>query len=159
MNTTTALKSTNDPASRIDQLDLPSPKDFPSRHVVIFDGECSFCKSQVNRLHRWDRRNRLCFVSLHDAFVSESYPDLDHEVLMKQMFVVTPSGKRLGGARALRHLTRLIPRLWPIMPMLHIPFTLPIWQWAYSQIAKRRYRISQKMGNGCESESCKIHFD
>ena len=159
MNTSTAPIATNDPTTRIDHPDLPSPKDFPGRHVVIFDGECSFCKIQVSRLHKWDRRNRLCFVSLHDPFVIETYPDLEHEVLMKQMFVVTPVGKRLGGAKALRQLTRLIPRLWPIMPLMHIPFTLPFWQWTYSQIAKRRYRISQKMGNGCESGSCKIHFD
>ena len=139
--------------------DLPSPRDFPSRDTVVYDGQCSFCQSQVQRLHQWDRNSRLCFLSLHDPFISENYPDLSHEELMQQMYVLSVDGKRLGGAKALRHLTRRIPRLWPLMPLLHIPFTLPIWQWSYNQIAKRRYRISKKMGTGCDSDGCKIHFD
>ncbi len=139
--------------------DLPSPLDFPNTDVVIFDGRCRFCLSQVNRVAKWDRGKRLSYVSLHDDFVSENYPDLTHDQMMKQMYVVTQEdGKKFGGARALRFFTRRLPRLWWAAPFLHLPFSLPFWNWAYQQVAKRRYAISERMGKGCDGGTCSLHF-
>lgn len=137
---------------------LPSPYDHPGRDVVIFDGNCRFCFSGVRKLHRWDRRKRLTFVSLHDPFVARHYPDLTHEQMMEQMYVVTRDDHRLGGAAAFRYLTYRIPRLWILAPFMSIPFTLPLWQMAYRQVAKRRYKISQRMGPKCEDGACEVHF-
>jgi predicted DCC family thiol-disulfide oxidoreductase YuxK len=98
---------------------------------------------------------RLSFVSLHDPLVAERYPDLSHEQLMEQMYLVTQSGHRYGGAAAFRYLTRRLPRLWVLAPLLHLPFSLPLWQWAYRQVAKRRYRWNQKSDCG---DTCEVHF-
>lgn len=137
---------------------LPSPYEHPGREVVIFDGDCRFCLSQVRKLERWDGANRLAFVSLHDPFVAKNYPDLTHEQMMEQMYVVGLNDRRYGGAAAFRYLSRKLPRLWPLMPVLHVPFTLPIWQWGYRQVAKRRYKIAGKMGQQCEDGACDVHF-
>ena len=137
-----------------DSVVLPSPHDLPDADVVIYDGNCVFCRGQVTRLARWDGGRRLAFVSLHDALVAERFPDLAHDQLMQQMVVVTRDGRRYGGAAALRYLTRRLPRLWPLAPLLHLPFSLPVWQWAYRQIAKRRYRLNPDAA--CD-EACKIH--
>lgn len=136
---------------------LPTPDDLPDADVVIYDGNCKFCIQQVSRLRKWDGGNRLCFISLHDSFVAENYPDLSFEEMMEQMYVVSRSnGRKYGGARALRYLSRRLPRLWFAMPLLQIPFSLPVWQWIYRQVAKRRYRISAKQDD-CDNDSCQIH--
>lgn len=143
---------------------LPSPRDFPNADVVIYDGNCVFCSKQVKNLMKWDGKNRLAFVSLHDSFISESFPDLTYDQLMEQIYLIPHSGseysqERLGGAAAIRYLTRRLPKLWLAAPLLHIPFTLPIWQWGYKQIAKRRYKIAGKSDDGCdENGTCELHF-
>lgn len=152
------------------KLDLPSPSQFPDREVVIFDGNCRFCRKQVERLRSWDRNKRLAFVSLHDPWVAEHCPDLSHELLMEEMFVIDRHGRRHGGAAAFRYLTRRLPPLYPLAPLLHIPGSLSFWRWAYRQVAKRRYRLAGKLsssnktdgseetGEDCPDGSCHVHF-
>ncbi|HCA49167.1 MAG TPA: DUF393 domain-containing protein [Planctomycetaceae bacterium] len=132
---------------------LPTPHNWPDTDVVIYDGQCSFCTKQVTKLHRWDGKNRLSFISLHDDFVAEHYPDLSHDEMMQAMYIVDQKGRRHRGAAALRVISRRLPRLWPLAILLHIPLTLPLWQWGYRQVARRRYRLS------CDNGSCELHFN
>jgi predicted DCC family thiol-disulfide oxidoreductase YuxK len=134
---------------------LPKPAEHPGKDVVIYDGNCQFCTRQVERLSRWDGGNRLAFVSLHDPEVTRYAPNLTHDQLMEKMFVVDPQGRQFGGAAAFRYLSCRLPRLWSLAPLMHIPFSLPVWQWLYNQVAKRRYRWNKP---ACENGSCKIHF-
>lgn len=113
-----------------------------SADVVIYDGQCGFCRAQVDRLARWDGRGRLCFLSLHDPQVAERFPDLTRSQLMQQMYVVANNGRRYAGASAVRYLVRRLPRLWPLVPLVYFPLSLPIWQWLYRQIARRRDRLN-----------------
>jgi predicted DCC family thiol-disulfide oxidoreductase YuxK len=136
---------------------LPAPSEFPTADVVIYDGDCRICTAQVQRLARWDGRNRLAFLSLHDAEVARRYPDLQHDYLMQNMVVVDRQQHRHAGAAAVRYLTRRLPRLWPLAPILHIPFSMPLWHWCYQQIAKRRYLIGGK-SSGCDNGACSMHF-
>ena len=105
------------------RLNLADPADYPEADVVIFDGDCQFCQKQVLRLSRYDNnQHRLSFISLHDPRVAERYPDLTHQQLMDEMYVVTHSGQRYAGAEAVRYLSRRLPLLWIMAPLLHIPF-------------------------------------
>jgi predicted DCC family thiol-disulfide oxidoreductase YuxK len=96
----------------------------------------------------------LAFVSLHESLVADRFPDLSHDQLMQQMYLITRSGQRYGGAAVLRYLTRRLPRLWLLAPLLHLPFSLPVWQWFYRQVAKRRYRLNP---NAACDGACEIH--
>ena len=136
---------------------LPAPADHPEADVVIYDGQCRFCTGQVQRLARWDGKQRLAFLSLHDSQVAENYPDLTHEMLMDQMYVIDQKEVRRGGADAFRYLTRRLPILWILAPLMHIPGSLPLWRWMYKQVAKRRYRWG-KLENQCDENACATHF-
>ena len=133
---------------------LPSIADRPRADVVIYDGNCPFCRLQVSRLAAWDRAGRLAFLSAHDPIVVQRYPDLPLNKLLAQMYVVDRQGRRHGGAAALRYLSRRLPRLWILAPLLHIPFSLPLWQWMYRQVAERRYRLAG--GPACADGTCGI---
>lgn len=132
---------------------LPDPANRPVSDVVIWDGECNFCRSQVERLHRLDS-GRLTYLSLHDSRVAGLCPDLTQEQLMQQMWVVTSDHRKYGGADAAKYLSGQLPKLWWLWPLLHLPLTMPLWRWIYSKIAARRYRIA---GRNCDSGTCKIH--
>lgn len=154
LNTPTPIE-TAEHHSGLEFSGLPAIDSVPGADVVIFDGKCKFCQKQVRRLH-WYANGRLTFVSLHDPRVSERYPELSFEQMMKQMYVVTVEGRRFGGAAAIRYLSRSVPRLWFAAPFLHIPYSLPLWQFAYDRIASVRYRISGT--EDCDDGSCQIHL-
>ena len=148
MTTTTATTAEIGPQ-------LPTPQERPAADVVIYDGHCRICTAQIQRIARWDKGGRLAFLSLHEPEVASRYPDLKHDDLMKAMVVVDRHGGRHWGAGALRQLSRRMPRLWPLMPLLHIPGSLPLWQWCYRQVASRRYALSG--GMQCSDGSCRLH--
>ena len=134
--------------------DLSSGNLKPKSDIVIFDGHCNFCKSQVRKL-MWFGGDRLSFVSLHDKRVAERWPNLSHKQLMEQMYVVTPTDEFHGGADAVRYLSRRLPRLWFIAPLMHIPFSMPLWRFLYRKVANMRYRIAGK----CDGDACEIHLN
>ncbi|TWU44022.1 hypothetical protein Q31b_15570 [Novipirellula aureliae] len=134
--------------------DLPDPDSATGSDVVIYDGECNFCRSQVKNLRRLDRIGpRLSFLSLHDERVAKRYPELSKVDLMRQMYVIDSRGTPHGGADAVRYLSRRLPLLWVVAPLLHTPGTAGLWRWLYRQVAKRRYQLA---GKSCDNGSCRI---
>ena len=136
-------------------IDLPTPSDLPHADVVIFDGHCKFCQRQIARIHRADGAGRLAFISLHDPLVAERWPDLTHDQLMAEMYVVDQRGHYHGGAAAFRYLTRRLPRWWVLMPLIHLPGAMLVARWAYRWIAKRRYHWGKE--DLCDDNSCAVH--
>jgi predicted DCC family thiol-disulfide oxidoreductase YuxK len=134
---------------------LPTPAERPDADVVIFDGHCRMCTAQVRKLVWWDCQHRLAYLSLHDPEVARRYPDLTHDALMKEIYIVDGRGTRHRGAGAIRYLSRRLRRLWWLAPLLHIPGSLPLWQWLYRQVAKRRYRFGRT--DDCDNGSCQLH--
>ncbi|HEY2761908.1 MAG TPA: DUF393 domain-containing protein [Pirellulales bacterium] len=145
------------PAAKSVPIDFPSPHDRPESDVVIYDGDCKICTGQIRKLAWWDCQNKLSYLSLHDPQVAARYPDLTHDMLMKQMYVIDRQGHRHGGAEAIRYLSRRLRRLWWLMPILHIPGSLLLWQWLYRQVANRRYRFGT-VNSQCDGDACRIHM-
>lgn len=140
---------------------LPDPDRFPDRDVVVYDGKCNACLLAARRLHWIDwGRPRLAFLSLHDRRVGERYPELSHDDLMAQMYVIDTQGTRHGGADAVRYLSRRMPLLWGFAPVLHVPATAGLWRWMYRSLARNRYWISKRFfgtRDVCDSDACSIH--
>jgi predicted DCC family thiol-disulfide oxidoreductase YuxK len=136
-------------------VQLPTPAERPGADVVIYDGNCRICTAQISRLPWWDCQSKLSYLSLHDPIISRRFPDLTHEMLMRDMYVVDRAGRRHRGAAAIRYLSRRLRRLWWLAPVLHIPFSLPLWQWLYRQIADRRYRFGRT--EACDGDACSVH--
>jgi predicted DCC family thiol-disulfide oxidoreductase YuxK len=124
----------------------------PVRDVVLYDGHCRFCRSQVALLRRLDARGSLRFVSLHEPEVARDFPELSSEDLMRQMYVVDTSGRARGGAEAVRYLSRRLPLLWPLALPLHVPGSLPLWSALYRFVARHRYRIA----GTCDDGTCRL---
>lgn len=132
----------------------PDSNQGTAREVLIFDGQCNFCRGSVRTLRMLDWIGRLSFISLHDERVGQRWPQLSSEQLMDQIWLVTKSGQTFGGADAMRYLSSRMPALWPLAPLLNLPFTMPIWRSIYRWIAKNRYRIA---GRKCDNGTCSLH--
>lgn len=134
---------------------LPKPADRPGADVVIYDGQCRICTAQVKKLPWWDCQQRLSYLSLHDAEVHERWPDLSHDALMREMYVIDSHGNRHAGAYAIRYLTRRLRRLWWAAPALHFPLSMPLWKAMYRWVANRRYKYGKL--DDCDGGTCSLH--
>jgi predicted DCC family thiol-disulfide oxidoreductase YuxK len=125
----------------------------PERDVVLYDGKCRFCRGQMTILRRLDVTGRLELLSLHDPRVASDFPEIPMDDLMREMVVVDRDGHVYPGVRALRVVSRRLPLLWPLALFLHIPGSLPVWNWLYRLIARNRYRIA----GTCDEGTCHLH--
>lgn len=136
---------------------LPHPTEFPDRNILIYDGECRFCISQVSKLARWDVEGELAFTPLQDAFVAEQYPELSREMLMKEMYLVTRDDQRFGGVHAVREIARRLPKLRWLSFWFRVPLAMTLSRMAYRTIARWRYKIWGRV-NRCDHGTCDLHF-
>ena len=140
---------------------FPSPLDLPEADVVIYDGKCVFCQKSIVMLNRWVGKDQLCYVSLHDPWVAENVPDLTYDQLMKQVWLVSrKDGSKHGGAEMVRYLSTRSWKLYLAAPLMYFPKSMPLWQWLYQIVARRRYKIANKDGEPCDEDgTCRVHFD
>lgn len=127
----------------------------PQRAIVIYDGACGFCSASVAMLARMDAGQRFVMLSLHDPRARELLSERSHEDLMREMHLVEPDGRWYAGAEAVRVIARRLPLLWGVAMYLHLPGTLGLWQKLYAAVARRRYRISQRLN--CNGDACAVH--
>lgn len=111
--------------------------------VVLFDGQCAFCRKSVEILQRLDWCGRLRFQDARDPSGWPPSPvPLREERLMEEMHVVPLKGDRLyHGFGAFRWMAWRLPLLWPLAPFLYVPGVPNLGQRLYLWIAKRRYRL------------------
>jgi predicted DCC family thiol-disulfide oxidoreductase YuxK len=124
----------------------------PPRDTVLYDGHCRFCRSQIALLRRCDPTGRLAFTSLHDPSVAVDFPEIPPESLEQQMYVVDRHGRARGGAAAVRYLSRRLVLLWPLAVPLHVPGSMPLWNWLYAFVARRRMLIA----GSCQDGTCRL---
>lgn len=150
---------------------FPYPTEVDRSHLVIFDGRCVFCTAQIRSIYRLDFLRKLTFISLHDPKIAEWFPDLSYEELMKQIYVIPNFSmdtdhrklKKLEADKGIRFLALRNLLFLPIGILLSIPFTQPLWNYLYHQVAKRRYYFG-KVKPGSEGQSCEeggtchLHF-
>lgn len=117
---------------------LPAPEDRPKADVVLYDGDCPICTGGARLLGRLDFEGRLAFLSLDDPRVRARWPGLAFDALMRELHVVDSLGRVYRGADAVRYLARRLPALWPFLPALYLPGSLPVWRWLYRKLAERR---------------------
>jgi predicted DCC family thiol-disulfide oxidoreductase YuxK len=125
----------------------------PDRDTVLYDGRCRFCRGQMAILRRIDLTGRLTLLSLHDPSVARDFPEIPPQELMREMFLVDRQGRAHGGVQAWRVLSRRLPILWPAAILLHLPGSLPAWNWLYRLIARNRYRFA----GTCDDGTCRLH--
>ncbi len=133
---------------------LPTVEMRPKAEIVIYDGLCSFCHAQMQILSRLDLAGSLAFLSLHDERSDALLPGMTYEEKMRAVAVVDSQGRRFFGAAAFRYLSRRLPLLWWLMPVMHIPFSLGLWEWLYQKVAAARYRFGRRECNG---GTCELH--
>ncbi len=115
--------------------------------TLIYDGDCQFCRRQVDRLQRMDRRGLVEAVPFQTADLSRFGIEL--AAAEEAMHLVGPSGTVWWGAEAARELFRLLPLGRPLVWLLAAPGAMFAAERVYRWVARRRHRF------GCDSSVCR----
>ena len=114
-----------------------------TKGIVLYDGECPFCRKSVSILRTLDTRQRL---DIRDCRNPDNIPPAASSIPAKrfldEMHLVAPSGKVYSGFKAFRWMAGRMPLTMLLWPLLFIPGVPWIGQKAYLWIAKHRYELT-----------------
>ena len=109
-------------------------------HIILFDGYCNLCSNAVHFVIKRDPKQKFKFAALDSdqgrtllAQQGLSAQAVDSIVLIRENNYYLKSSAALYIAKALRG-------LWPIVSIFLI-VPLPIRDYFYDQVAKRRYHL------------------
>jgi predicted DCC family thiol-disulfide oxidoreductase YuxK len=124
----------------------------PATWTVIYDGLCPLCIRTMTILDALDWRRRLAYLDLEAdrSRLAAVAPDVSAEQARAAMHVVSPDGQVDRGYFAFRKLARIAPPLWPLVPLLYLPFAATIGPQLYALVARRRTR------HLCTAQSCAV---
>ncbi len=114
-----------------------------AKPVVVYDGECSFCRGQIERLKRRDRRSQFEYVPRQSPELDERFPRLADDDFNSGMRLITPGGEILVGADALYHIARRLPIWGNIAWIYRLPGLNTLARLAYRWIAANRQRLGR----------------
>jgi len=116
-------------------------------HILLYDGDCPFCRSIVERWRGTLEGRGFEIVPLQTEWVRRRL-DLPKEELLSEMRVLTPDGRVIGGAAALVHVWSKIWWAWPLWLAAQVPGAKWLLGRAYRWVAERRM---------CLSGTCSLH--
>jgi predicted DCC family thiol-disulfide oxidoreductase YuxK len=117
--------------------------------TVLFDGQCRLCRRSVWWLTKLDVFKSLAYIDFHNTQERTTVaPNLTLEELDKAMHIALPNNSFKKGFYAFREITKTLPVLWVLWPILYVPGVPFIGEKVYAYIASKRKE--------CTDEYCKI---
>ena len=110
---------------------------------VLYDGQCAFCISWVNRVRPVLERRGFQFATLQEPWVRDRLLLSDDAPLI-EMVLLNHDGTRVGGGDAIIELSRSVWWAWPLFVAAQLPGARWFICKVYAQIASRRHcHVSQ----------------
>ena len=122
---------------------------------ILYDGECPFCKIEVNWL---SRRNREGKLKIEDISAPDFDPTLYGSTLPKLMGTlhgVYPDGRLTTGMDTFRNAYRAVGLGWLLAPT-GWRLLRPVFDRFYELFAANRVKAGRRFGRTCESDRCKM---
>jgi predicted DCC family thiol-disulfide oxidoreductase YuxK len=104
--------------------------------VLIYDGECEFCRRWVTRL-RLVTADRVEYLSSQEA--AQHFPDIPPQKFQASVQLIQPDGSVYEGADAVfRTLAHNPNHGWPLWMYQKVPGVAPITEFLYRLVARNR---------------------
>jgi predicted DCC family thiol-disulfide oxidoreductase YuxK len=115
--------------------------------VLLYDGDCAFCRRQVGFIERHDAEGRIEAVPFQEADLGDY--GVTRQAAADAMHLVSPAGDVWSGAAAAREVLKLLRWLRPLAWLFYLPGAMFVAERVYRWIARRRHRF------GCGSAVCR----
>lgn len=116
--------------------------------ILVFDGECGFCRRSVDWILERDREGRIQPVPFQSERVDREFRGISRSAFERAMHLFSPKGGVWSGARAGEQILRLLPRWRWIAPFFRIPGVLWVAERVYRLVADHRHRLG--CGDHCD---------
>ncbi len=125
-------------------------------HTLFYDGACEACSRSAALARVLDIGGRLSLVNFRTdnrMAIYRNFGPEQTERAEREMLLLLPNGRWLGGFYAFRRISRCLPLLWPISPFLYLPGVSVAGTSFYRWFSKNRYRF---LGARCSDGSCRL---
>jgi lipase maturation factor 1 len=115
----------------------------PSKPLLIFDGDCNFCKLWIRR---WQKMTgeAVNYLPSQDPEIARRFPEIPHERFQTSVQLIENDGLVYSGAEAVfRTLAKTPGRQWPLRAYQNIPGIASITEAAYGFVAGHRALFSR----------------
>ena len=114
----------------------------PSKPVLIFDGDCGFCRHWIVR---WRRRtgDTVDYRPFQDPEVGRHFPEVSRARCARAVQLVEPDGSVSEGAQAVFRTLALAGSRFPLWLYGHIPGAASAFERAYRLVADHRPFLSR----------------
>ena len=125
------------------------------RAVLLYDGRCGFCVESVKRLRILDLFGWVDPLDFHvQPDLSKLNPALTPERCRSEMVLIEPNGRVSGGFHAFARLTRRLPLLMWLAPLVHLPGASWVGTRIYRWVAAHRYLLHRHAM--CQANQCAL---
>ena len=111
--------------------------------LVLYDGDCGFCKALLAPLLAWDRAGRLQPLALQTARARSLLADLTDAQRLASWHLIAPDGTRFSAGAALPPLLRLLPAAAPLARLLGAGPGPALTERGYRWVAGHRAQLSR----------------
>ena len=124
--------------------------------LVLYDGDCGFCRWSVTLALRFDTAARLRPIALQTPGVLEAQ-GIALADAQKALHVVTPEGQVVRAGWALWAVARELPWWRATRVLWHIPGFAALADWLYYRVANNRDRVGRFLAYiGVDVAQCRI---
>lgn len=113
--------------------------------TVLYDADCGVCRHTARTLRALDGRGRLRFEPLQ-GFVAASAADPARHELAARLHVRDARGRWYRGGSAAVRIAEVIPALFPLAMVAHLPGAKRVTEAAYELVAQNRHVLSRWLG-------------
>ena len=121
------------------------------RPVIIYDGDCGFCRRQIERIARWSQPGTFEYLPWQAPEAAERFPQLTNASLESGLRIITADGRTYVAGDALHQVARRMPGVRWIAWLYELPGLGQLARFGYRLVAKNRHRFS---GCGDDGEAC-----
>ena len=115
------------------------------RAILIYDGECGFCREIAAIVSKWDRERRLTLIPFQEQERVAAF-QIPLPALAAAMHLVLPDGRVLAGADAAPELLGLLPGKRWLAHLFAVPGVMPVARRVYAWIARQRHCLVRERG-------------
>lgn len=123
-----------------------------TQSVVVYDGECAFCRTQIERMRRKDKLGCFDFVPRQTPGLDDRFPQLKEGDFDTGMRLIQPGGRVHVGADAVYEISRRLPVWRRVAWVYRVPGIHALARWTYAWIAAHR----RSLGRTCDDGACRI---
>ena len=121
--------------------------------VIIYDGQCAFCRRSISRIRRRDRDDQFVYLPRDTRGLETRYPQITQGDFDTGMRLIGPDGTLYVGADAIHKIASHLPYYRRFTWLYRVPIVHQLARGVYGWIAAHRLKLSQYCSDG---QACRI---